>query len=75
MCTVDFGDSASTKRYDNMCCIDAVTLRQQNFRWVYTKNVHTPSLPSVLLKYIYIQVRSISFCTPCYTAMLRLLSI
>ena len=25
MCTVDFGDAASTKRYDNMCCIDAAT--------------------------------------------------
>ena len=64
--TVNFGDAASTKRYDNMCCIDAVTLRQQNFRWVYTKNVHTPSLPSVLLKYIYISKEYIVLYTVLY---------
>ena len=66
VCTVDFGDAASTKRFDNICCIDAVTLQQQKLRWVYTKNVHTPSLPSVLLKYIYISKEYIVLYTVLY---------
>ena len=47
-------------------CVVLTLLRQQNLRWVYTKNVHTPSLPSVLLKYIYISKEYIILYTVLY---------